>query len=135
MKAIFRELLQHSEDYTMAVADSMPVKLDDFKPANDVWTFRQQLHHIAYGISWWTGNFISGHKTEWNPPVTGKNRKETIGYLQKSYNEWKDAIKEANVTDEVIKGFFATLDHVTHHRGQLIIYLRCNGIAAPEYSF
>lgn len=135
MKENLLSLIENSRGYTLATADAMPVKLDDFKPADDVWNFKEQLHHIAYGIEWWNENYVKGIKTAWEPPAVKKNRKETVTYLNQAYDAWKDAVKKANMNDELIKGFYATLDHITHHRGQLVVYLRCNGIAAPEYIY
>lgn len=37
--------------------------------------------------------------------------------------------------EQLREQLLATLDHITHHRGQAIIYLRCNNIAPPEYVF
>jgi hypothetical protein len=39
------------------------------------------------------------------------------------------------INDDVIYGCFATLDHVTHHRGQTILFLRNQGLTPPEYVF
>jgi uncharacterized damage-inducible protein DinB len=39
------------------------------------------------------------------------------------------------MNEDRIKGFFATMDHITHHRGQIIVYLRGNGITPPEYTW
>ena len=135
MKENLLSLLENSRGYTMAIAEAMPVNLDNFKPAADVWSFREQLHHIAYGIEWWKDNYVKGVKTSWEPPATSKSRKEAVSYLNQAYDSLKDAVSNATMSDDRIKGFFATLDHITHHRGQAIIYLRCNGIAAPEYTF
>ena len=135
MKENLLSLLENSRGYTMAIAEAMPVKLDNFKPTADVWSFREQLHHIAYGIEWWKDNYVKGVKTSWEPPATSKSRKEAVSYLNQAYDSLKDAVSNATMSDDRIKGFFATLDHITHHRGQAIIYLRCNGIAAPEYTF
>ena len=135
MKQNLLSLLENSRGYTLAVAEAMPVNLDIFKPAADTWSFREQLHHIAYGIEWWKDNYVMGIKTSWEPPATSKSRQEVVSYLNQAYDSLKDAVNKDTVSDDRIKGFFATLDHITHHRGQTIIYLRCNEIAAPEYTF
>ena len=135
MKQNLLSLLENSRGYTLAVAEAMPVNLDNFKPAADTWSFREQLHHIAYGIEWWKDNYVKGIKSSWEPPATSKSRQEAVSYLNQAYDSLKDAVNKATMSDDRIKGFFATLDHITHHRGQTIIYLRCNGIAAPEYTF
>ena len=128
-------LLENSRGYTLAVAEAMPVKLDNYKPANDAWSFREQLHHIAYGIGWWKDNFVKGIKTPWAPPATSKSRKEVLTYLNQAYDSLRDLLANTMINEDRIKGFHATLDHITHHRGQCIVYLRSNGIAAPDYTY
>jgi uncharacterized damage-inducible protein DinB len=39
------------------------------------------------------------------------------------------------VSDSVVKGFQATIDHITHHRGQAVLHLRGQGITPPEYVY
>ncbi len=48
----------------LAVATAMPDNGYGFKPAEEVWDFRELIHHIAYGIQWWEDNYIKGKKTE-----------------------------------------------------------------------
>ncbi len=135
MKESLLSLVENSRTYTLAVADAMPEKLDNFKPAANTWSFREQLHHIAYGIEWWKDNYVKGVKTSWEPPATSKSREEVVAYLGKAYNTLKDAVNNTTMSDDRIKGFFATMDHITHHRGQVIVYLRCNGITPPGYTW
>jgi uncharacterized damage-inducible protein DinB len=127
--------LENSRTYTLAVAELMPEKDYNFKPVDTVWNFRELLHHIAYGIQWWEDNFIKGKKVEWDQPPAKANKKEIIVYLNKAYALVKDSISNGKLTDDAVKGFHATLDHITHHRGQAIVYLRCKGITPPEYVY
>jgi uncharacterized damage-inducible protein DinB len=129
------KLLENSRTYTLAVAEAMPSKLDNYKPATDVWNFREQLHHIAYGIEWWNDNYIKGIKTDWAPPATSRSRKEVVVYLGQAYDSLKETLTKEPLNDDRINGFHAALNHITHHRGQCILYLRINGIAAPEYTY
>lgn len=135
MKEYLLTTLENSRNYTLAVADAMPEKNYSFKPVPEVWAFLEQLHHIAYGIGWWQENYIKGNKIDWAPTPVKKNRKEVINYLNASYDSLKDTITKSKESDDLIKGFNSTLDHITHHRGQLVVYLRCNDIAAPEYTY
>jgi hypothetical protein len=128
-------LLENSRTYTLAVAEAMPPKLDNYKPATDVWSFREQLHHIAYGIEWWNDNYIRGIKKDWAPPAASKSRNEVIVYLKQSYDSLKETLANEPLNYDRINGFHATLNHITHHRGQCILYLRINGITAPEYTY
>lgn len=135
MKQYLLSTLESSKNYTLAVAEAMPENDYAYKPVPDVWSFHQQIEHIAYGIGWWQENFIKGNKTDWAPISNGKTREDALQYLSRAYSELKASIENAIPGDELIKGFAATLDHITHHRGQAIIYLRSRGILAPEYVY
>ncbi len=135
MKAQLAKTLQNSKNYTLAVAEAMPEKSYDFKPCDAVWSFKELLNHIAYGIQWWDENHIKGKQTEWAPPLDKETKARVIDYLQHVYASLEKTINSAELTDESIKGFYATLDHITHHRGQAITYMRCQGIASPEYTY
>ncbi|MGQ0738821.1 MAG: DinB family protein [Bacteroidota bacterium] len=126
--------LANSKQYTLAVAAAMPDNGYSFKPADDVFNFGELLNHIAYGIEWWEANYVKGVKTEWAPPAVGNSKKEATAYLQKAYDALSKTISGA-LSDEAVSGFFAALDHITHHRGQATTYLRCKGINTPEYMY
>jgi uncharacterized damage-inducible protein DinB len=135
MKEQLLATLENSKSYTLAVAELMPENAYNFKPAGAGWNFRELLHHIAYGIQWWEDNFIKGKKVDWDQPAAKVNKKDVIAYLNKAYASLKDTISKEKLTDEAVKGFHATIDHITHHRGQAVLYLRCNGITPPEYVY
>jgi uncharacterized damage-inducible protein DinB len=135
MKNFLLATLQNSETYTGLVAEAMPAKEYNSKPAEPVWNFNELINHIAYGIEWWTDNYIKKTETSWSPPPPKPNKKETIAYLQQAYAILRNAINKEQLTDEEKKGFYATLDHITHHRGQATTYLRSKGITPPEYTY
>jgi uncharacterized damage-inducible protein DinB len=135
MKEQLSAVLENSKTYTLAVAGLMPEKEYNFKPVDPVWNFRELLHHIAYGIEWWQDNFIKGKKTEWDQPPAKADKKAVVAYLNKAYASLKDTISNSRLTDDAVKGFHATIDHITHHRGQAVLYLRCKGIVPPDYVY
>lgn len=135
MKEQLLSTLENSRNYTLAVADAMPEKNYGFKPVDTVWSFGELLNHIAYGIEWWENNYIKGKKTEWAPPAVKTKKKEIINLLGAAYDTLRETVNSAKLNDDAIKGFHATVDHVTHHRGQAVTYLRCEGIVPPEYSY
>lgn len=135
MKEHLLTTLENSRNYTVAVAEAMPEKNYGFKPVPEVWSFLEQLHHIAYGIGWWEENYMKGNKIDWAPTPTNKTKKEVINYLGQAYDSLKETIGKTQLSDDLIKGFNSTLDHITHHRGQAILYLRCKNIQAPEYIY
>jgi len=135
MKEQFEVTLENSKNYTLAVANAMPEKDYHFKPAGAGWDFGELLNHIAYGIEWWESNFIKGDKIEWNPPTVKEKKKEITGLLEKAYASLSAAAAKTKWNDNSIQGFHATIDHITHHRGQAVLFLRCKGIEPPEYVY
>lgn len=127
--------LNNSREYTLAVAAAMPESGYSFKPTAAVMDFGSLLQHIAYGIEWWEANYVKGIKTDWTPPAESNKSSEVTAYLQKAYDALAKTISSTPLNEEAVSGFYATLDHITHHRGQAITYLRCKGMEAPEYRY
>jgi uncharacterized damage-inducible protein DinB len=127
--------LENSRAYTIKTAETMPENLYTFKPTDAVWNFGELMHHIAYGIQWWEQNYVKGTKTDWNPGPVKKHKKEIIRNLSEAYDSLKRTIGAQKLSNEGVKGFYATLDHITHHRGQAVVYLRMKDIAPPEYVY
>lgn len=135
MKEQLLTIMENSKNYTVAVASVMPDSNYVFKPVGTVWAFGELLHHIAYGIHWWEDNYIKGAKTEWTPPVAKRHKKDILAYLDEAYTELGKTISTIKLSEDAVKGFHATMDHITHHRGQAVLYLRCNGLTPPEYVY
>jgi uncharacterized damage-inducible protein DinB len=137
---------QNAAAYTLEVARAMPSEKFDFKPADEERTFGEQLDHIGQNMTWLAGDYLAGEKFE-HLLKEKKERtpEETIELLSASLLFAQEAI--ANTPPDslaVVKNFFASPmsrrqiialmhDHHTHHRGQLIVYLRLNGIKPPKY--
>jgi hypothetical protein len=135
MKAQLLSTIENSRVYTLAIAEAMPEDRVNFKPSPAVWNFLELMNHINYGVNWYKENYIRKVKTSWEPPALYKTKAETIKNLERSFASLKEALNSVDLNDEIIHGVFATLDHITHHRGQATTYLRCNGITPAEYIF
>jgi uncharacterized damage-inducible protein DinB len=135
MKEQLLSTVENSKNYTLQVAAAMPDKDYHFKPEGAGWNFGELLIHIAYGIQWWQDNYITGKKTDWNPPTVKNNKKEVVTYLTNAYDTLQKTIKQQPDNEPARNGVHATLDHITHHRGQAVVYLRTHGIEPPEYVY
>jgi uncharacterized damage-inducible protein DinB len=135
MKEQLLSTIANSRNYTLQVAEAMPEKGFHFKPAGAGWNFGELLNHIAYGIQWWQENYIAGNKTDWNPPSAKSKKQEIISYLTQAYDDLQKTIKKDSLTEQAVIGVHATIDHITHHRGQAVLYLRTNGVEPPEYVY
>ena len=138
--------LQHSREYTIKVANLMPEDKYAFKPSPEEMGFGAQLLHLSSNIGWLSSSYIGSGKN----PITKEDSKlvkkeEILGVLNKAYDFALDALTKFDVkhlSDSVI--FFAgpmnklqiinlLSDHQTHHRAQMLVYLRLNGIKPPDY--
>lgn len=135
MKEQLLATLENSRNYTLQVAEAMPDQSYHFRPAETVWNFRELMHHIAYGIQWWEENHVKGHQVAWNPAEVKGDKKQAMAYLNQAFDSLRDTVNQQKLTDAAVNGFHATIDHVTHHRGQAVTYLRCSGITPPEYVY
>ena len=127
--------LENSKKYTLAVAESMPEGKFNSKLVEGNWNFRELLHHVAYGIQWWEANYVKGVKTDWNPTPAKASKAEVLKYLNDAYNALQQTISKEKLSDGKLNGFHSTLDHITHHRGQAVLYLRKEGVTPPEYTY
>lgn len=138
--------LQNSKEYTLKVAKLMPEEKYGFKPVPDEMSFGEQLLHISANLNWLTASYITNIKVPATKAATQVQKKEeVIQVLNKTYDFAISALESfeaSHLADTV--SFFAgpktklqiinlISDHQTHHRAQLLVYLRLNGIKPPEY--
>lgn len=146
-KDAFLEKWQNSRDYLIAMAEAMPEENYSFKPTERQMDFSNQLLHIRGNMLWlgntyFTDNTFDRGSLDENIP---KGKEAIIKALKKSFDEvyaFAKAYPEEKLSEPV--EFFAgpkshyqilnlLQDHVTHHRGQLIVYLNLNEIQPPRF--
>ncbi len=140
----FLEKWENSKTYMLEVARAMPLEQYDYKPTSREMTFGEQLLHIQQNIEWLGSTYFNKQKVE---PVSDTDPKsQTIKNLTLTFDLVSEAIKKTPTEDLKTKvQFFAgektklqilnlLQDHVTHHRGQLIVYLNLNNIEPPKYT-
>jgi uncharacterized damage-inducible protein DinB len=132
--------------YTLEVARAMPASEYGFRPCPEEMTFGQQLDHMAQNMTWLAGDYLAAAKFS-HPLAAKKDRtpQETLTLLTAALAYAREAIaatKSEQLGEK--KPFFAgpmskrqiialMHDHQTHHRGQLVVYLRLKGIKPPQY--
>ncbi|MEO6962633.1 MAG: DinB family protein [Puia sp.] len=138
--------LRHAKEYTLKVAELMPEKQYEFKPVKEEMGFGEQLLHLSANMGWLCSSYLSNSQD----PVTqadlkDQKKKEIISVLNKTYDYAINVLQHfqaAHLADTVV--FFAGSmnklqiinllnDHQTHHRAQMLVYLRLNGIKPPDY--
>ena len=134
----------------IALADAMPADKWDFKPSEgafkDVRSFGEQVKHVACANEAWAKK-LRGEKPparcDLGGPNPAKTKAELMAYLKESFQMMDAGIAATNSANmlEPVHGPYGgdnrlavlefALWHATDHYGQLVEYLRMNGIVPP----
>ena len=137
---------QRAKDYSLKFAEAMPEEHYKFKPTPEIMSYGEQLVHFA-GATFWFASKVKGEKSPVKEfKAEEKSKAEIIAFLKDSFAYAEKAVaglsdeeaaKEIPLFGKLILTKAQTLmtirDHVTHHRGQMVIYLRLKNIKPPEY--
>ena len=135
MKDELLKVLEHSKNYTLAMADAMPAEDFEHQILDDHWKFNELINHIAYGIIWWDAESIRKKELGWDPPQAADTKDGVLAYVSEAYGTLKNSLENTEITDSIVRGFNEAMDHTTHHRGQAVFFLRSKGIVPPEYGY
>lgn len=146
-KTAFLEKWKNSKEYLLEIAEQMPEDKFGFQPTDREMSFKDQLLHIRANMTWLGTTYFSleqldKEKLKENLP---EKKAEIITLLTNAFDKVYTQIQ--NTKEEALQtevDFFAgrksklqilnlLQDHVTHHRGQLIVYLNLNDIKPPQY--
>lgn len=145
-KIAFLEKWENSKSYLIAIAEKMPEENYDFKPTERHMSFKEQLIHINENMEWLSITYFTNIEYKKEKKELSKTKKETILALENTFDVVLEIItntpeEELNEPVDFFAGTKSKLqilnllqDHVTHHRGQLIVYLNLNEIYPPKYS-
>jgi DinB superfamily len=136
-------------DFT-SLAEAMPEEKWSFKPTQgafaDVRTFAEQVKHVACANEAWAKKLRReqppGH-CDTGGPNPARTKTEILAYLRGSFDMIDGEIAKTNRDNLMapVKGPYAgdnrlevlnsALWHISDHYGQLVEYLRMNGIVPP----
>lgn len=135
---------ENSKQYLIDVAEAMPEESYSYKPTSHQMTFKEQLLHIRRNMLWLSHDYIA--EKEWKETDHNElSKEETIRLLAAAFDEVSEIVSQMVQNDlnekvEFKAGVKTRLqilnliqDHVSHHRGQLIVYLNLQGIEPPKY--
>ncbi|TVR88636.1 MAG: DinB family protein [Saprospirales bacterium] len=132
-------------EYTLEIARMMPAENYDFRPVEESMTFGEQLLHITANMDWLGKNHLSAQSHSMPLRDTIYDKEELIRILEEGFENAAKAIKglPSEQLGDIVEFFAGPMtkrqiihlmhDHHTHHRGQLIVYLRLNGLQPPIY--
>ncbi|MBL7471834.1 DinB family protein [Robertkochia sediminum] len=146
-KGAFLEKWENSKNYLLAMVDSIPADSLDYKPTPRQMSVREQLAHIRMNMLWLGHTYFGDDSTNTHPALAENAGKEDLSKaLEQAFTVVHDLVNQTDMTSlsEEVK-FFAgpksrlqilnlLHDHVTHHRGQLVVYLNLMDLTPPRYS-
>ena len=141
----FLEKWNNSKNYLIEVAKAMPEDLYEYKPTEKQMSFGEQLIHIKDNMEWLSNAYFTDKEYKKVKDDKNYSKEETIDLLEKAFDSAYKIIKNSDpkLLNSKVEFFagpktrFQILnllqDHVTHHRGQILVYLNLNDIQPPKY--
>jgi uncharacterized damage-inducible protein DinB len=146
----YLERLENSKKYLILLAETMPEDKYDFKATPESMSFAENLMHIGWAMDWHSESLMGGRKSrDWNTDtelkVDNKSKKEMIDTIDKTFDKTIEFISNFDIhklkdrldyfgSDRTKRQVLLLLaDHITHHRGQMLVYMRLNGLKPPRY--
>jgi uncharacterized damage-inducible protein DinB len=141
----FSQKWKSATEYTQKVMSTMPQKHYGFRAVKEEMSFEEQLIHMANNMNWLGYKFLENKSLPPEIDVKGKSRKEIVEIVNVALENIQritdnfDPIQLDEIVDfpagKLTKRQIFTLlnDHHTHHRAQLLVYLRLKGEKPPEY--
>lgn len=134
-----------SEKYSLEIIEQMPDELFGFEYTSEAMTYAEQWRHCAvFTFMQLCGRLKLPNPYEKAKPKVDLNKAETTVEVKKMYAFVQQAIqaipleKFEEKTDfggeiPIWRLFYAMENHIIHHRGQCIVYLRLKGIEPKGY--
>jgi uncharacterized damage-inducible protein DinB len=152
--AVLDRQLSNVEKDVVNAAEAMPEEKYDFAPTNGefkgVRTFAQQVKHVAYGnygaFAIMLGEKPPENSPDENGPDTVKSKEDILKYLRGSFAMGHRALGTITAQNAVVpikmegagehpetrlSMYSFVIGHSENHYGQMIEYLRMNGIIPP----
>ena len=144
------ERLENSRKYLLLVADLMPEENYDYKATDESLSFSENLMHIGYALDWHSQSLIGDrearvYQTDTVFKPTNKTKAEMMKRIDQTFTEAITLLQEfdPNELDDHLDYFglnrskrqicMLLADHITHHRGQMLVAMRLNGLTPPRY--
>ena len=140
-----RRQWEASRNQIITLAEAIPEGKYDYKPTPEVRSFREQLQHLV-GENFMFMGLVAGEKASGAPnPESLKSRAEIMKALEESYAYGVKVLAGLNdqKATETVAGFrgqqtlrmgivIANMKDNHEHYGNLVTYIRLNGITPPR---
>ena len=144
---------EHEVNSTRKLLQAIPEKDINYKPAPTSWTMGELAQHIATIYYWYTGTLTQDvYDLAADQPERGapSDIEATLAFFEQNVekarkalhattderlqDQWTMKIGERTVLGPMPRGTVARsfiFNHIYHHRGEMIVYLRATGNKVP----
>ncbi len=144
------ERLENSRKYLLLVADMMPEEKYGFKATEESLSFAENLMHIGFALDWHSQSLIGDrearvYQTDTVFKPANKTKAEMMARIDRTFTEAIALLQDVSpeqldteldyfgLTRSKRQIYMLLADHITHHRGQMLVYMRLNGLTPPRY--
>ncbi|WP_339794339.1 MAG: DinB family protein [Imperialibacter sp.] len=155
--ASMASVMKSMKAYTLEMVELMPEDGFDYKPADSVRSFSEQVQHMISTNHFLLNHYLidkqkgsrqeAGAKAAKYAEKSGKAAlsallaeqfDQTIAFFERAdASLYEQTFTFGPVDKPIVKDYFTTStlirDHFTHHRSQLIVYLRLKGIEPAQF--
>lgn len=138
---------ENARTYTLQMIEAMPDRHFDFRPIAEEMTFGEQCMHMVGNMYNLTNRYIQEDTLFQKPDthVSVMTKQEILNWVNKAFDDTGSMVSDLDPRDlDTLTDFFAgpiskrrvvmlLNDHQSHHRGQMVVYLRLKGITPPKY--
>ncbi len=140
------DAIEKSKSMTLSIVNQMPEEFFSFKYTPEAMSFAEQFRHCAvYTFSQFSGRLNFNNPFEGNRPKVDLNKQETLAITNQMYDtliQWANEITDQKLMRNIEfageeiptwRFFYAMENHIIHHRGQAVVYLRLKGVKPQGY--
>ena len=125
--------LMSVKGYTLDILKAMPEETYNYVPTEGMRTFEAQAYHIYYSLDYYI-RWFDNERPKWEPgDENSLDKNKLIKLVTEKFDEIIKLVEEPKYTNTILPKLISLFDHNSHHRGQLIVYLRMNKIKPPAY--
>ncbi|MDO1512273.1 DinB family protein [Maribacter confluentis] len=144
------ERLENSRSYLLLIAEMMPEEKYGYKATEESLSFSEHFMHIGFALDWHSQSLIGGreariYQTDTIFKPAQKTKAQMMARLDQTFTEAITLLQQVDPTvlEEQLDYFGLTrtkrqivmllADHITHHRAQMLVSMRLNGLVPPRY--
>lgn len=139
------EKWHHNREYVIKMIELMPEDKFDYRVTPETATFRKQVLHMIQNMVWLSTKYLHAPAFDHDIKYADPNKEELLTLLNLAFDTAIDGIagaqnRELSETVDFFAGEKSLLqiielmdDHLTHHKGQLVAYLRLCDQVPPSF--